>query len=53
MLAETIVPSEANSIAEITHTLSTEDGIVVDAGRELRVKLYMGQVRDYMYSVLI
>jgi hypothetical protein len=25
----------------------------VDAGREVRVKLYMGQVRQYMYSVSI
>jgi len=53
MLPETIVPSEVNSIADITHTLSAEDSIVVDAGREVRVKLYMGQVRQYMYSVPI
>ena len=48
---EIIVPSEANSIADITHTLNTEGGIVVDADREVRVKLYMGQVRQYLYSV--
>jgi hypothetical protein len=48
---EIIVPSEANSIADITHTLNAEGGIVVDADREVRVKLYMGQVRQYLYSV--
>ena len=44
--AEALVPSEANSIAEVTQTLHTEGGIVVDAGREVRVKLYIGQVRQ-------
>ena len=47
--AENIVHSEANSIADITHTLKTEGGVVIDANRELRIKLYMGQVR---HSVL-
>ncbi|EIW77207.1 hypothetical protein CONPUDRAFT_139208 [Coniophora puteana RWD-64-598 SS2] len=37
------VPSETNSIADVTHP-SHERGIVVDAHREIRVKFYMGQV---------
>jgi hypothetical protein len=36
--------SEVNSIADLSQTLNTDDGIVVDAGREVCVKLYLGQV---------
>jgi phosphatidylinositol-3,4,5-trisphosphate 3-phosphatase/dual-specificity protein phosphatase PTEN len=46
--AENIVHSEANSIADNTHTLKTEGGVVIDANRELRIKLYMGQVRHFV-----
>jgi phosphatidylinositol-3,4,5-trisphosphate 3-phosphatase/dual-specificity protein phosphatase PTEN len=49
--AETIVPSEANSIADVTQTLNAEGGTIVDASREVRVKLYMGQVCQYICSV--
>jgi hypothetical protein len=38
------VLSEVNSIADLSQTLNTDDGIVVDAGREVCVKLYLGQV---------
>jgi hypothetical protein len=37
-------PSEANSMYDVTQTVKTESGIVLDAGREVRVKLYQGQV---------
>ena len=45
--------SEANSINELAPSLATEnivpgvnieEGIILDAGREVRVKLYIGQV---------
>ncbi|KAJ4466927.1 hypothetical protein C8J55DRAFT_439273 [Lentinula edodes] len=38
-----IPASEANSIYDITQNVK-EKGVVLDAGREVRVKLYMGQV---------
>ncbi|KAK7019030.1 phosphatases II [Favolaschia claudopus] len=38
-----IPASEANSMYEVTHS-ARERGVVLDAGREVRVKLYMGQV---------
>ncbi|KII91188.1 hypothetical protein PLICRDRAFT_156068 [Plicaturopsis crispa FD-325 SS-3] len=37
------VPSETNSIRDVTLPVTSE-GVVLDAGREVRVKLYMGQV---------
>jgi phosphatidylinositol-3,4,5-trisphosphate 3-phosphatase/dual-specificity protein phosphatase PTEN len=42
--AENAVESETTSIMETTQTVNADNGIIVDAGRELRVKLYMGQV---------
>ena len=38
------VASEAASINDVTGALRAEGGIVVDAFREMRGKLYMGQV---------
>lgn len=38
-----IPASEANSMYDITQNVK-EKGVVLDAGREVRVKLYMGQV---------
>lgn len=38
------VASEAASINDETGALRTEGGIIVDAFREMRGKLYMGQV---------
>jgi len=35
--------SEANSMYGVTHSVK-ERGVVLDAGREVRVKLYIGQV---------
>jgi phosphatidylinositol-3,4,5-trisphosphate 3-phosphatase/dual-specificity protein phosphatase PTEN len=35
--------SEANSMYDVTQS-AKERGVVLDAGREVRVKLYMGQV---------
>lgn len=58
-----IVHSEANSINEIAPALNTEniahtvpdinieEGIILDAGREVRVKLYIGQVRKFCPSI--
>ncbi len=40
-----VVESEEASINDLTHTLDTPDGVVLDANREIRAKLYMGQVR--------
>ena len=40
----TTIDFEEDSIHDITHTLHDKDGIVVDANREVRVKLYLGQV---------
>ena len=38
------IESEEASIHESTHSLSSKDGVVLDAKREVRIKLYMGQV---------
>lgn len=35
--------SEANSMYDVTQS-AKERGVVLDAGREVRVKVYMGQV---------
>lgn len=41
--------SETNSVNELTPSVKDIDGVVLDAGREVRVKLYMGQV-SYTFS---
>lgn len=41
---ESTVKSETTSIADATQTVNADNGVIVDAARELRVKLYMGQV---------
>lgn len=35
-------------MADVTQTSNIENGIVLDAGREVRVKLYIGQVCQLM-----
>jgi phosphatidylinositol-3,4,5-trisphosphate 3-phosphatase/dual-specificity protein phosphatase PTEN len=54
--------SEANSTYELTSTttsaakgaepslpvLNLDDGVILDAGREIRIKLYMGQVHPIL-----
>ncbi|EGO03571.1 hypothetical protein SERLA73DRAFT_83635 [Serpula lacrymans var. lacrymans S7.3] len=42
-LVDNSVPSEANSMYDATQ-VSHEDGIILEANREVRIKLYMGQV---------
>lgn len=39
-----VVESEEASIQDIARTVNNGDGIVLDANREVRVKLYIGQV---------
>ncbi|KAF4581672.1 Telomerase protein component 1 [Pleurotus pulmonarius] len=39
-----IPSSETNSIYDVTQTLKEDKGIILDATREVRIKLYMGQV---------
>ncbi|KAF7430287.1 Telomerase protein component 1 [Pleurotus ostreatus] len=39
-----IPSSETNSIYDVTQTLKGDKGIILDAAREVRIKLYMGQV---------
>ncbi|KAJ7637102.1 hypothetical protein FB45DRAFT_989334 [Roridomyces roridus] len=38
-----VPPSEANSMYDVTQS-AKERGVVLDAGREVRVKVYMGQI---------
>lgn len=38
-----IPASEVNSMYDLTQSIK-ENGVVLDAGREVRIKLYMGQV---------
>lgn len=42
------VKSEAGSVDDVTTTLHSENGVVVDAFREMRGKLYMGQVCHFI-----
>lgn len=39
-----VVESEEASIHDSTHSLDSRNGVVVDADREMRIKLYIGQV---------
>lgn len=41
--------NDASSFEDTEEILIPEDGIVLDADREVRVKLYMGQVRVFLY----
>lgn len=41
----TLVEAEETSIHDVTGKFDNADGAVLDANREVRVKLYMGQVR--------
>lgn len=43
--------SETNSMYDLTQSVK-EKGVVLDAGREVRVKLYMGQVRDHSSFII-
>lgn len=48
--------SEANSVNDLAATLkhsiehSSGSGLILDAGREVRIKLYLGQVRNVIHS---
>ena len=42
------VDSEETSIHDATGILPTTDGVVLNADREVRVKLYIGQVSRHM-----
>lgn len=44
--ASPAVESEEASIHDATGVLPTADGVVLNADREVRVKLYIGQVRQ-------
>lgn len=46
-----IPSSETNSIYEVTQTLKGDKGIILDAAREVRIKLYMGQVSKQCETV--
>ena len=37
--------SESTSISDVTRALKDDNGVVLDANREVRVKLYIGQVK--------
>lgn len=47
-----IPSSETNSINDVTQTLKGDKGIILDAAREVRIKLYMGQVSK-QYEMLL
>jgi phosphatidylinositol-3,4,5-trisphosphate 3-phosphatase/dual-specificity protein phosphatase PTEN len=44
-----IPASEANSMYDVTQSVK-QGGVVLDAGREVRVKVYMGQVSSILYT---
>ena len=39
--------SEEASLYDATRKLQSDSGVVLDANREIRAKLYMGQVRSF------
>lgn len=47
-----IPASENNSMYDVTQSLKSEKGIVVDATREVRFKLYMGKVTQFVADSL-
>ena len=47
-----VVESEEASIQDVTHPANHGGGVVVNANREVRVKLYIGQVSAISYGIL-